>query len=98
MPESLSIVIPVYRSAGGLNLLIDELEKVLPALAGQYEIILVDDGSPDQSWEAIQALVKVNPHVRGFTRMRNYGQHNALLCGIRQAQYEVIVTMDDDLQ
>ncbi len=98
MPESLSIVIPVYRSAGGLNLLIDELEKVLPALAGQYEIILVDDGSPDQSWEAIQALVKVNPHVRGFTLMRNYGQHNALLCGIRQAQYEVIVTMDDDLQ
>ncbi len=98
MVDSLSVVIPVYRSAGNLNLLVDELEKVLPALAAQYEIILVDDGSPDQSWEAIQALVQVNPRVRGFTLMRNYGQHNALLCGIRQAQYEIIVTMDDDLQ
>ena len=98
MLSSLSIVIPVYRSAGGLNLLIQELEQAVPALAEQYEIILVDDGSPDQSWAVIQSLTQTHPHVRGFTLMRNYGQHNALLCGIRQAQYEIIVTMDDDLQ
>ena len=98
MLASLSIVIPVYRSAAGLNILIDELEAVLPGLAEQYEIILVDDGSPDHSWEVIQTLTKSHPAVRGFTLMRNYGQHNALLCGIREAQYEIIVTMDDDLQ
>ena len=98
MPSSLSIVVPVYRSAAGLPLLIEELERVLPSLVQQYEIILVDDGSPDQSWAAIQTLAHENPHVRGFTLMRNYGQHNALLCGIREAQHEIIMTMDDDLQ
>lgn len=98
MPPSLSIVIPVYRSAGGLPTLIEELEKVLPSLTDQYEIVLVDDGSPDRSWDAIQSITRENPRVRGFTLMRNYGQHNALLCGIRAAQNEVIVTMDDDLQ
>ena len=80
--DSLSIVIPVYRSAEGLNILIEELEAVLPGLAEQYEIILVDDGSPDQSWDVIETLTKNHPQVRGFTLMRNYGQHNALLCGI----------------
>jgi undecaprenyl-phosphate 4-deoxy-4-formamido-L-arabinose transferase len=98
MPPSLSVVIPVYRSAGGLPILIEELEKVLPSLADQYEIVLVDDGSPDRSWDAIQTITRENPRVRGFTLMRNYGQHNALLCGIRAAQNEVIVTIDDDLQ
>ena len=95
---SLSIVIPVYRSAAGLPTLIEELERVLPPLADEYEIILVDDGSPDRSWDAIQAITQQNAHVRGFTLMRNYGQHNALLCGLRQAKHAIIVTMDDDLQ
>lgn len=96
--DALSVVIPVYRSAAGLPLLVETLEGVLPALAAEYEILLIDDGSPDGSWETIQALARGNPHVRGYTLMRNYGQHNALLCGIRQARYPVIVTMDDDLQ
>ena len=95
---SLSIIIPVYRSASGLPILIEELKRVLPTLAEPYEIILVDDGSPDNSWEAIQTLAREHAEVRGYTLMRNYGQHNALLCGIRQAQHEIIVTMDDDLQ
>ncbi len=98
MPSSLSIIIPVYRSAGGLPTLIEELERVLPTLTDQYEIILIDDGSPDRSWDAIQTVSRENPHVRGASLMRNYGQHNALLCGIRMAQNAIIVTMDDDLQ
>ena len=98
MLTSLSIVIPVYRSAAGLTILIDELEAVLPSLAQTYEIILVDDGSPDHSWDVIQTITRAHASVRGFTLMRNYGQHNALLCGIREARHEFIVTMDDDLQ
>jgi glycosyltransferase involved in cell wall biosynthesis len=98
MLPSLSIVIPVYRSATGLTILIDELEAILPALAEQYEVILVDDGSPDLSWNVIETITRDRTFVRGFTLMRNYGQHNALLCGIRQARHEIIVTMDDDLQ
>jgi glycosyltransferase involved in cell wall biosynthesis len=74
------------------------LEEVLPRVATQYEVILVNDGSRDRSWEVISELSSRLPTVRGLNLMRNYGQHNALLCGIRAAKYEVIVTMDDDLQ
>jgi undecaprenyl-phosphate 4-deoxy-4-formamido-L-arabinose transferase len=71
---------------------------MLPILAKKYEIILVNDGSPDGSWGVIEQLAKKYKWVRGICLMRNYGQHNALLCGIRQARYEVTVTMDQDLQ
>jgi undecaprenyl-phosphate 4-deoxy-4-formamido-L-arabinose transferase len=74
------------------------LSEVLPRVATQHEIILVNDGSGDRSWEVISELSSHTPAVRGLNLMRNYGQHNALLCGIRAAKYEVIVTMDDDLQ
>jgi undecaprenyl-phosphate 4-deoxy-4-formamido-L-arabinose transferase len=71
---------------------------VLTARAVPFEIILVNDCSRDQSWEVIERLVADSSWLRGINFMRNYGQHNALLCGIRAAKYDVIVTMDDDLQ
>lgn len=74
------------------------LIKVLECSERQYEIIFVNDGSRDGSWEEIDRLCNLDEHVRGVDLMRNYGQHNALLCGIRAAQYEYIVTIDDDLQ
>src|SRR5205823_7859295 len=74
------------------------LLRTRTALTTEYEIVLVDDGSRDDSWEAIRALTQDHASVHGIKLMRNYGQHNALLCGIRAAKYEVIVTMDDDLQ
>ena len=64
----------------------------------EHELILVNDGSKDASWSTIEALCEEYPWVRGVNLMRNYGQHNALLCGIRRARFDVIVTMDDDLQ
>jgi len=60
--------------------------------------VLVNDGSRDQSWKVIQELSRSFPWVRGINLMRNYGQHNALLCGIRAARFDTLVTMDDDLQ
>lgn len=96
--QTLSVIIPVYNAAQSLRPLIDGLHAALPKLASAYEIILVEDDGRDESWTVIQALAATDPTVRGFKMMRNYGQHNALLCGIRAAQYEVIVTMDDDLQ
>lgn len=95
---SLSIVIPVYNSAEGLPELIRQLGETLPRLAAAYELILVNDGSRDNSWQVISQLVAAHDWVRGFELMRNYGQHNALLCGIRAARYDIIATMDDDLQ
>src|SRR5690606_10573479 len=98
LPQGLSIVIPVYRSAASLYDLIAELGRWLPELSPVYEVILIDDGSPDDSWRIIDELSSSHPWVRGIALMRNYGQHNALLCGIRAARYDVTVTMDDDLQ
>ena len=93
-----SVVIPVYRGRDTLASLVERLSKVLPSIAANYEIILVNDGSPDDSWQQIERLAHQDLHVRGIDLMRNYGQHNATLCGIRAARYEIIFTIDDDLQ
>ena len=96
--NNISVVIPVYNSEDTLDELISRLNQVLPAISQTYETILVNDGSSDQSWSTITRLSQDKPGVRGINLMRNYGQHNALLCGVRAAQYEIIVTLDDDLQ
>jgi len=96
--DRLSIVIPVYNSEKILAELVAQLEQTLYPLNVNYEVILVNDGSRDRSWEVIGRLVQDYPWVHGINLMRNYGQHNALLCGIRAAQHEIIITMDDDLQ
>lgn len=98
MMPSLSVVIPVYNGALSLPELVSRLGEELPKLTDIFELIFVEDDGRDNSWEVIQQLVRQHPWIRGFKHMRNYGQHNALLCGIRAARYEVIVTMDDDLQ
>jgi glycosyltransferase involved in cell wall biosynthesis len=70
----------------------------MSAAAVSFELVLVEDGSPDGTWNVIQELARQYPFIRGIRLMRNYGQHNALLCGIRAARGGIIVTMDDDLQ
>src|SRR5512143_1686803 len=94
----ISVVIPVYKGAATLEELVRRLGNVLPGLAGKYEAILVNDGSPDNSWQVIEELAKTYPWVRGVRLMRNFGQYNATLCGVRLARYELTVTMDQDLQ
>lgn len=94
----ISVVVPVYNSASTLRDLISQLAKELPVLADHFEVILINDGSKDNSWEMIQELGREFGWVRGVNLMRNYGQHNALVCGMRLAAHEIIVTMDDDLQ
>ncbi len=94
----LSVVVPVYNSEEILADLVAQLGPVLRGLADDFEIILVDDGSRDGSWRVAASLSRGDDRVRAVRLMRNFGQHNALLCGIRRARYETIVTMDDDLQ
>jgi undecaprenyl-phosphate 4-deoxy-4-formamido-L-arabinose transferase len=93
-----SVVIPVYNSEGSLPELCQRLTEVMTGIGKTYEVILVNDGSRDDSWQVIRRLVTLYPTVRGVALMRNYGQHNALLAGIRLARYDILVTMDDDLQ
>jgi glycosyltransferase involved in cell wall biosynthesis len=94
----ISAVVPVYRSAAILPELYRRLSDSLGEIAERYEIILVEDCGGDGSWEVIDGLAVRDERVRGIRMSRNYGQHNALLCGIRAANYDIIVTLDDDLQ
>lgn len=96
--SSLSVVVPVYNSQETLPTLIQRLTSVLQKLTASYELILVNDGSRDRSWPVIVELAVTDSHIRGINLMRNYGQHNALLAGLRMVRYEVIITLDDDLQ
>jgi undecaprenyl-phosphate 4-deoxy-4-formamido-L-arabinose transferase len=93
-----SVVVPVYRSAPTLRELVRRLSEALERVGDPYEIILVEDCSPDGSWSEIKAISQESPLVRGIRLSRNYGQHNALLCGIRTARFDRTVTLDDDLQ
>lgn len=94
----ISVVIPVYKSEDSLNELYRRLKASMATLDNDYEIILVEDEGMDRSWDIILELSKMDTRVKGLRLSRNFGQHNALLCGIRMAEGEVIVTMDDDLQ
>jgi len=76
----------------------EQLTQTLATLTEEYEIIVVNDGSKDNTWQVLSQLIQTYPHVRAVNLLRNYGQHNALLCGIQKAKCEVIVTVDDDLQ
>ena len=96
--RSISVIVPVYNSEQTLVALHKRLNSVCTKLAGEFEIIFVNDGSIDNSWEEIKNLEEKNPSVVGVNLMKNFGQHNALLCGIRKAKYELIATLDDDLQ
>lgn len=99
MLASLSIVIPVYNGALSIADLVGQLHTTLPTLAESFEVILVEDDGKDDSWRVIGGLAAQYPQtVRAFKMSRNYGQHNALLCGLRAVVGAVIVTMDDDLQ
>jgi glycosyltransferase involved in cell wall biosynthesis len=103
LPLAVSVVVPVYDGAAALPELVARLAAVLAVRAPRSEVLLVNDGSRDASWQVILGLAEREPlpgepRVRGIDLMRNYGQHNALLCGIRAAAGAVVVTMDDDLQ
>ncbi|MBF0176502.1 MAG: glycosyltransferase [Magnetococcales bacterium] len=95
---NLSVVVPVYCSQNILSHLVERLAGVLPNLVEDYELILVNDASPDQTWDVVVAMCKKHNWIKGIHLSRNFGQHNTLLCGIRHARFDLIATMDDDLQ
>ena len=94
-----SVVIPVYRSAPWLASLVERVLRVLDGTNLNYEVILVDDGSPDDTWRVIDELHSAHPdRIIAVQLMRNFGQHNALMCGFRHSQGDRVVTLDDDGQ
>jgi len=96
--QSVSVVIPVYNSENTLAELVERISATLRPLVQSLEIILVNDGSRDRSWDVMTYLISQYPDITGLNLMRNYSQHNALLVGILKAKNDIIVTIDDDLQ
>lgn len=93
----ISVVVPVYQSVESLPLLTSRVAKILGP-DSNFELILVDDGSRPETWEQIVSLEETSTFVRALRFGRNYGQHSALVAGIRSARYDITVTIDDDLQ
>lgn len=93
----LSVVSPVFEHAGGVEQLVKQIDKACRSLGIPFEIILVDDGSSDNSWEAISSLTKDYP-VKGLGHCENFGQHQAIYTGLKFAKGDYIVVMDCDLQ
>ena len=96
--KNISVIIPVYNSADTIVSLHRRIVSVFTMLVVDYEIIFINDSSGDESSDIIHHLAENDSNVICIDLNKNYGQHNALLCGIRQAKYEFIVTLDDDLQ
>jgi len=94
----ISIIIPVYNSNSLSIKVVEDLEKVFIDLKYDYEIILVEDGSDDNSWNNIKLVAEKNNKIVAIKFLKNYGQHNAVICGFRFATGDYCITMDDDLQ
>jgi glycosyltransferase involved in cell wall biosynthesis len=94
----ISIIIPLYNEEESIPLLTEWIERVLSEHGYSSEIIMVNDGSNDSSWEVIEKLAKENSNIRGISFQRNYGKSAALHCGFQAAQGDVVITMDADLQ
>lgn len=93
-----SLVIPVYNSSATLTELVGRIHSVFSNITDDYEIIFVDDDSRDNSWEVINRLKKEYPRISPVQLTRNFGQHNAVMCGLSRAGGELVITLDDDLQ
>ena len=94
----ISVVIPLYNEDESLPELYDWIERVMAQNAFSFEVIFVNDGSTDHSWDVITELAARSEHVKGIKFRRNYGKSPALYCGFKEAQGDVVITMDADLQ
>ena len=94
----ISIVIPVYNSQECLETLHNRLTKMLVGENVSYEIIFVNDCSKDNSWSLLKKIAKLDDKVTAINLMNNFGQHNAIMCGLNYSSGQYVVTMDDDLQ
>ena len=94
----ISIIVPAFNEKESLPELVAWIGRVMEQEGRSYEVIIVDDGSTDGSWETISALAKERPEVHGIRFRRNYGKSAALYCGFKEAAGRVVFTMDADLQ
>lgn len=95
----MALVVPVYNEGRGLRALVEKVEAVMSALTYDWELLLVDDGSADDSWNVIQGLSEKNPRVKGLMLSRNFGKELALTAGVEAAEdVDAVICLDADLQ
>ena len=94
----ISVIIPLFNEEESLPELHAWIERVMKANGFTYEVIFINDGSTDKSWDVIEQLSKKSENVKGIKFRRNYGKSPALFCGFKQAKGDVVITMDADLQ
>ena len=94
----ISVVIPLYNEEESIGELFEWIERVMQQHGFTYEVIFISDGSTDRSWPIIEELHQRSAHVKGIKFRRNYGKSPALFCGFAEAQGDVVITMDADLQ
>ena len=95
---NISVVIPLYNEEESLPELYEWIERVMKSNNFSFEVIFINDGSRDNSWKVIEELAQKSSHVKGIKFRRNYGKSPALYCGFKEAQGDVVITMDADLQ
>ena len=94
----ISVIIPLFNEEESIPELYEWIDRVMEKEKFSYEVIFINDGSTDRSWELIEELSQQSEHVRGICFRRNYGKSPALYCGFKEAQGNVVITMDADLQ
>jgi glycosyltransferase involved in cell wall biosynthesis len=94
----ISVVSPVYRAERIIPILVDRIIKAISTVTDNFEIILVEDCGPDQSWSVIESVAQTDERIKGIKLSRNFGQHQAIACGLSHCKGEWIVVMDCDLQ
>lgn len=93
-----SVVVPVYNSSKTLSELVEQVDRLFVELGSSYELIMVDDGSKDSSWAVMKELQGEYPSLKIIRLRRNFGQHNAIMCGFNLCRGRHVITIDDDLQ
>lgn len=96
--ELISVVVPAFNSERYIAITIDRITQCMESLGKPFELIIVNDGSSDNTWSVLQQLAKVNPRIIAINLLKNYGQHSALMCGLRNSSGQFVITIDDDLQ
>jgi len=97
-PVELSVVVPVYMNRGGLEEFFRRVKPVLEGITRHWELIMVDDGSTDGSYQLLQGLRSAEPRLKLIQFGHNHGQHHAILCGLQHSRGDAVITLDDDLQ
>ena len=98
LKKGLTVIVPAYNSSATLKELNSRIINTCKKNIKEFEIIYVNDGSEDDTWETICSFINLEKRTKSINLSKNFGQHNALLCGIREANYDTIITIDDDLQ